>query len=246
VSSATFLTLMYHIVDRTIDSRIAVTEEAFEAQLEHVRKEGHAVLNLDDVLRIVTAGDEAPQRSVFVTFDDGYEDNLYAALPRLRAHGIEATLFVPTAHVGHSNRWNPMACYDTRHLDWEELERWLEGGGRVGGHTHEHLCVGRLGAVELKTAIELNHKLLVERLGVDVPVFSYPFGAATDAARSEVARLYKAAFVVRGGTWNVREDPFRLNRLAVERAWDIAEFARHVDEFFESRESTQTETAPGR
>jgi peptidoglycan/xylan/chitin deacetylase (PgdA/CDA1 family) len=246
VSSATFLTLMYHIVDRTIDTRIAVTEEAFEAQLAHVRDEGYAVLSLDDALRIVTAGDEPPPRAVLITFDDGYADNLYAALPRLGAHGIEATLFVPTAHVGQSNRWNPMACYDTRHLDWPELEQWLEGGGRVGGHTHEHLCVGRLGAGELKTAIELNQKLLVERLGVDVHVFSYPFGVATEAARAEVARLYQAAFVVRGGTWNVREDPFRLNRLAVERTWDIAEFARRVEELFDSLESHEAEPASGR
>jgi peptidoglycan/xylan/chitin deacetylase (PgdA/CDA1 family) len=240
------LTLMYHMVDRTIDTRLAVTEEAFEAQLEHVRKEGHAVLNLDDVLRIVTASDEPPPRAVFITFDDGYADNLYAALPRLRAQGIEATLFVPTAHVGQSNRWNPMACYDTRHLDWGELERWLEGGGRVGGHTHEHLCVGRLGTAELQTTIELNRKLLVERLGVDVAAFSYPFGVATDTARVEVARLYQAAFVVRGGTWNAREDPFRINRLAVERTWDITEFARRVEELFDSLESNQAKAASGR
>jgi peptidoglycan/xylan/chitin deacetylase (PgdA/CDA1 family) len=246
VSSATFLTLVYHIVDRTIDTRIAVTEEAFEAQLAHLREEGYRMLSLDDVHRIVTAGDEPPPRAVFVTFDDGYADNLYTALPRLRTHGIEATLFVPTAHVGQSNRWNPMACYDTRHLDWGELERWLDGGGRMGGHTHEHLCVGRLGAPELKMAIELNHKLLVERLGVNVPVFSYPFGAVTDAARAEVARLYEAAFVVRGGTWNVREDPFRLNRLAVERTWGIAEFARRVEKLFDSLESHQAEPASGR
>jgi peptidoglycan/xylan/chitin deacetylase (PgdA/CDA1 family) len=110
VSSATFLTLVYHIIDRTIDTRIAVTEEAFEAQLAHVREKGYRMLSLDEVLRIVTAGDDPPPRGVFVTFDDGYADNLHTALPRLRAHGIETTLFVPTAHVGQSNRLNPMAC----------------------------------------------------------------------------------------------------------------------------------------
>ena len=124
-----FVTLMYHIVDRRIWSQIAVSEEAFEAQLAHLRSEGYPVLTLPEVVRIVSGATPPPQRGVFLTFDDGYADNLSAALPRLRHYGAEATMFVPTEYVGRRDAWNAGSDDGLRYLDWHELESWLAGGG---------------------------------------------------------------------------------------------------------------------
>jgi peptidoglycan/xylan/chitin deacetylase (PgdA/CDA1 family) len=52
-----------------------------------------------------------PSRTVVVTFDDGYADNLYNAKPLLERHDIPATVFVTTSYVG-SNRqfwWDELA-----------------------------------------------------------------------------------------------------------------------------------------
>ncbi len=53
-------------------------------------------------------------RSVVVTFDDGYADNLHHGLPLLRAAGIPATVFVIAGQIGSLEEfW------------WDELERIL-------------------------------------------------------------------------------------------------------------------------
>ncbi len=232
-----FATLMYHIVDRRIHAPIAVSEEAFEAQLAHLRREGYTILTLDDVLAIVSGSSAAPSDGVFVTFDDGYSDNLTAALPRLQEHGIEATMFVPTAHVGHSNGWNPKADYEVRHLDWDGLERWIGGGGRIGGHMHEHVSVKRLDPDALRAALTLNKRLLEERLGQEIRSFAYPYGDISDEARLEVSRLYDTAFSVYDGIWDFRVDRYVINRLAVDHGYGLRDFAHAIEELFASFEA---------
>jgi glycosyltransferase involved in cell wall biosynthesis len=229
-----FATLMYHIVDRRIRVPIAVSEEAFEAQLAHLRREGYTILTLEDVRAIVAGARRPPRDGVYVTFDDAYSDNLTTALPRLREQGIEATMFVPTAHVGQSNEWNKDARYRVRHLDWQELGLWLEGGGRIGGHMHEHRSVETLDRAELRAALALNKRLLEERLGEDVRVFAYPYGDVNDDALAETAALYDVAFSVYQGGWDFGRDRFALNRLAVDHHYTVRDFGDAIERLFAS------------
>jgi peptidoglycan/xylan/chitin deacetylase (PgdA/CDA1 family) len=227
-----FVTLLYHIVDRRIDEGIAISEDAFGDQLEHLRAEGYSVLTLADVLRVVS-GEAPPERAVFLTFDDGYADNLHLALPRLREQGMEATLFVPTAYVGANNGWNARARQEVRHLDWRELEQWLEGGGQVGAHTHDHRSVFEMPPGDFGTSLDVNRRLLEDRLGIDVVAFAYPYGVTTIAARDEVARRFDVAWVVEGGTWGPRRDRFQLNRHFVGEYRSVRDFGRELEDLFD-------------
>ena len=72
-----FLTLNYHIINRTIHDTIAISEEAFAAQLRYLHTHDYTTLSLDQAIAIVDGKQEAPPRSVLLTFDDfvkGVED----------------------------------------------------------------------------------------------------------------------------------------------------------------------------
>lgn len=224
-----FTTLLYHIIDRTICDKIAISEEAFEAQLRYLSTEGYTVLSLAQALDILDGKRAAVPRSVLLTFDDGYADNLHVALPRLRAYGMPATLFVISAFVGQTNRWNPKACYDVNHLTWDELQTWIGEGCDIGGHTHRHLCMTRLSVQEIEEAVSVNKQVLEEQLDLKLRAFSYPYGSYNQVVQQVVSTHFEFAFAVEAGSWDAKAHRYAINRLTVNPKWSIGEFAKRLE-----------------
>jgi len=90
--------LMYHHVSPS-PGAITCTPEHFEDQLRWLRRRGYVSL---DTARFAghLAGSPAPERSVLITFDDGYLDNWVYAAPLLAQYGFSAVLFIVTGWLG--------------------------------------------------------------------------------------------------------------------------------------------------
>lgn len=226
-----FATLVYHIINRTIDEKNAISEEAFEAQLRYLSEGGYSILTLAQAIDILDGKQQAPSRPVLLTFDDGYVDNLYVAVPLLQAYGMTATLFVISAYVGKTNRWNPKACYDIKHLSWPELRRWLAAGCDIGGHTHTHFCMTRFSASEMYDAVSVNKSTLEEHLSIKLRAFSYPYGAYNHLAQEIVSQHYELAFAVDNGGMDASANRYALHRLTVSPKWNSEEFARRLEKY---------------
>jgi peptidoglycan/xylan/chitin deacetylase (PgdA/CDA1 family) len=104
------LILGYHrVADVTHDEyEVCVTPNHFAEQMEALSKYIHP-LSLNKLVQYLKEG-SVPPRSVAVTFDDGYADNLYEAKPVLEKYAIPATIFVCTGYAG-------------KEFWWDELER---------------------------------------------------------------------------------------------------------------------------
>jgi peptidoglycan/xylan/chitin deacetylase (PgdA/CDA1 family) len=223
-----FLTLCYHIIDRTTHDDIAITEEAFEAQLAYLHEHGYCILSLDQAIDDAAGRRAAPPRAVLLTFDDGYIDSARTALPLLQRYGMRATLFVITGYVGQNNRWNARACYDKEHMSWDDLRAWMGGGCAIGGHSHQHLCMTRLSKEELEEMVQVDKRLLEERLQVVPRAFAYPYGRYNQVVREVVSQHYEIAFAVEKGSWDVRADRYAINRIMVLPSWSVEEFGERV------------------
>lgn len=69
----------------------------FESQMRYLAR-NFTVLPLLEGVRRLQSG-SLPSRSICITFDDGYADNLTVALPIMEKFGLKGTVFVATAYI---------------------------------------------------------------------------------------------------------------------------------------------------
>jgi peptidoglycan/xylan/chitin deacetylase (PgdA/CDA1 family) len=114
------LILMYHrIAEVDIDPwGLCVTPQNFAEQLAVMQNWGRPI-GLQQLNREHQHGKITP-RSIALTFDDGYVDNLDRAKPLLETYNIPATVFVSTGYLG---------CQ--REFWWDELARILLKPGKL-------------------------------------------------------------------------------------------------------------------
>src|SRR5215217_516018 len=113
-SGGKVLILMYHRVAEPPSDPwgLAVEPRRFAQHLEVLRQHAQP-MRLHQLSRALLEGD-LPDRSVIVTFDDGYVDNFHNAKPLLKHYDIPATVFLTTGYIGHE-----------REFWWDELDRLL-------------------------------------------------------------------------------------------------------------------------
>jgi peptidoglycan/xylan/chitin deacetylase (PgdA/CDA1 family) len=113
-SDGKVLILLYHRVAK-LDSdpwALAVNPRRFAEHLEVLRQHARP-MQLRELSQGLRDGNLS-DRSVVITFDDGYADNLHNAKPLLERHDIPATVFVASGYVGRK-----------REFWWDELDRLL-------------------------------------------------------------------------------------------------------------------------
>lgn len=104
--------LLYHrVIDTESDPfELRVTPKNFTEHLQVIRNISQPI-SLADLVEGIR-GNTLPKRAVCVTFDDGYQDNLYTVTPLLEQYGVPATVFITTGTAGrHREFW------------WDQLER---------------------------------------------------------------------------------------------------------------------------
>jgi peptidoglycan/xylan/chitin deacetylase (PgdA/CDA1 family) len=108
--------LIYHRVGRDADPlrKGIATAEEFRRQMSAVARFFRPCA-LAEGLRLLCDG-RLPPRSVAVSFDDGYADNVQVALPILQETGVPATFFVATSYLDGGRMWNDTVIESVRRL----------------------------------------------------------------------------------------------------------------------------------
>ena len=80
--------------------RLVMAASTFREQMQYLKANGYHVISLREFVEFTRLGRQLPQRSVVLTFDDGYKSFKQYAYPVLKELGFPATLFVYTDYVG--------------------------------------------------------------------------------------------------------------------------------------------------
>lgn len=179
--------LEYHCVEEISFSpseELFVRPDDLADQIRALQKDGY---------RFVFAGEVSPlcfRKTVCLTFDDGYKDNLTELLPILEETGAKATVFVAADLIGFSE-------YS---LTDEELKILAESPYvEIGSHGVSHRDFLGLTDEELREELLGSKALLEELTGQNITVFSYPGGHYTWEQAKQAGEVYRNCFTAAGG-----------------------------------------------
>jgi peptidoglycan/xylan/chitin deacetylase (PgdA/CDA1 family) len=183
--------LFHRVTDQIPADGLTVSTARFRSICLLLRR-GFRVVPLAEVFDIVRSGRPMPPRTVAVTFDDSYRDNLFAARV-LAEYGLPASFFVPTAYVG-TNRSFAWDSHLPRmaNLTWDDVREMVRLGHEIGSHTANHINLGTAPYNEVRTELFESKAVLEKQLDRKVRWFAYPYGKRTDI-RPETAALVEEA-----------------------------------------------------
>jgi peptidoglycan/xylan/chitin deacetylase (PgdA/CDA1 family) len=206
-----------------------VPSHTFEGQLLWLRREGYQFIHLSALLLGLDDAAALPERAALVTFDDGYRNNLTAALPVMQRLGVPGVVFVPTRHIGGTNTWDYLKGPEPHEpiCTWDELRELERGGVRIESHSASHPFFSNLTEDEQLRELRESKRDLEKGMRRAVELVAYPYGdAGRDATLAQkLAQMvgYRAACLYGGGTVTFPgADRWRLPRLAMGPDSDLA------------------------
>jgi len=211
--------LTYHAFSRGSEpaSRYVIDEHKFTNQMAWLKRMRYSVLSLSEYIRLRLEYRLPPTRSVVVTFDDGYADNLRIALPILRRYGFSATIFLVSGRVGATNDWAHNNGLINRHLlSWDDIKKMQDEGIDFGAHSRTHLSLLSLTAEKMQNEIRGAKNDLECKLSVPINYFAYPYGEFNSTIKNFVEQSgYNGACSVEWGLNTLRTSLFKLRRIEV-------------------------------
>jgi peptidoglycan/xylan/chitin deacetylase (PgdA/CDA1 family) len=225
--------LMYHSIDTVIrggDKRYTCAPKLFEKQMQYLVNQGYCFIPLSEMDSFFNDGKTVPEKSVIITFDDGFEDNYYYAFPILKKFTIPATIFIVSDLLDKTNQWMINEGLDEKKmLSWEKIKEMMQSGIEFGGHSLNHQRLVTLEDDELNNQIVKNKKDMEDSLGCSLISFAYPYGLYNESVLNAVSQAgYKIACSTRSGFNNNNTSPFLLRRLEIKGTDSLFNFKQKI------------------
>ena len=206
--------LMYHKISRFEKDFLTVTTEQLDNQLKYLQRLDYQWITAQNLLDFYFENKPLPAKSVLLTFDDGYLNNLEWAYPILKKYNAKATIFIPTAFVGKVNAWDNgsdaiMTVEQLRGLDPSVFELAL--------HTHTHRNFADLTIEEVETEMLQNTAFFAENGLAYILVLAYPYGGRPEGELNVLMKksLKKMGIVAAFRIGN------RVNPLKIKDLYDL-------------------------
>ncbi|ASO70051.1 polysaccharide deacetylase family protein [Acinetobacter baumannii] len=180
--------LMYHMVRDHINgakfNKLRVKPAEFEKQVAWMKAQGFHFVTMQELQE---NWGKHPAKTVAITFDDGYLDNLQNAYPILEKYQAKATIYVVVDR--HDRDWS---TYKKEHHNSGELMREAKLNDaqvkqladseliEIGSHTLTHANLNKLDDTDCLKELSDSKQWLEQLIEKPVTSFAYPFGIYSD------------------------------------------------------------------
>ena len=212
-----------------------VAPDAFARQMSWLKRLGYTGLSMS-ALRPYLLG-KKQGRVVGITFDDGYLNNLFYALPALSKHGFSSTCYAVSGLLGKTNIWDKdLGVAQTQLMDESQIRQWVQAGQEVGSHTHRHIDLTVADEAECRVEMTLGKTGLESATGHPVDHFCYPYGRYEPRHLAVVDELgFVTATTTQRSRCHGQMDLLQLPRIPVLRSTSLPVFWLKIATSYEDR-----------
>ncbi|MBF8248575.1 MAG: hypothetical protein HW374_1375 [Bacteroidetes bacterium] len=211
--------MMYHrVVEKppTGSSHgIWVTAKRFHDQMVSLRIRGYTPITFAHYRKCVLGNSRLPDRPVFLTFDDGYEDNYTVAFPILHDMEFPVVIFLVTHPGRRTNFWDadePQVPL----MSPVQIREMTKYGTEFGSHTVSHRRLPEISPAACAKELKDSKSFLEDILGSEVFSFAYPYGAVNPQTKEMVEEAgYIYASASDTGPMRFNEDFLEIRRTQV-------------------------------
>lgn len=204
--------LMYHQVNGAIpkgEENVGVQD--FVNQLKYLHDEGYTTVTVSKLAEFMRGGKSLPQKSVAITFDDGWRSSFTAAM-MLAQMNDKATFYI----ISH-------AFDDPQYISKDELTVLSHNPNfEIGAHTQTHFMkwvqdLKTLPTDTMKEEVSGSKTEIEQIIGQPVKSLSWPFGYTRPEVLSYAESIGYTSTVLVGGPPNkAGDDPLKISRLNID------------------------------
>ena len=181
------------------------------------------VISIAELMKILENNLPIPAKTIAITFDDGYEDNILVALPILSKYNFPSTIFVSTANIGKIRIGRSASELKTVSADE------ITGADKSGlvsfeSHSNYHVKLPSLSEVEISEQLATSKKILKGLLGRDVNFIAYPSGKFNREVIAIAKNYFRAGFGVQKGRVLHGDDMMVIKRNSVDSEVSFTQF----------------------
>lgn len=218
--------LMYHDLTKVkLSDNVSVLEvKNFEEQMAYLKKNNWTTITPRQLELWVQGKLNLPEKSVLITFDDGYESTIELGYPILKRHGLKATSFLITSRIGKPGMVSEYDLQSTTDVYSYQ------------SHTHAFHMFNSLTGLSylqsesrfaIRTDLREANETIEEILsGHKVKAHAYPYGKSSPQA---VLAMKDAgitiAFTIEEGNVHRGDPIYALNRQRVHSHMSLKDFA---------------------
>lgn len=219
--------LCYHNLTDSPRSDYDVKPADFTAQMQVLKDGGYGVISCRQLADYLGNVEDLPEKSVVISFDDGWKSVLTTAKPILDQFGFKPVLFVNPVSIGGKN-----------YLSWQDLKALMQAGYEIDSHTTTHANLTKKPKSQslaefqdsVREEIEKSYNVIAEELGQAPVALAYPFGNYDEFVMRTTKEIgYRLGLSIDPGAIDKQSDPWALPRKMVVNGTSLKTFQQTLE-----------------
>lgn len=218
--------LCYHSVadDESTNGPITLSKSKLRQHLSVLKEEGYVTLTIGELEDYLHNNKPIPEKSVVLTFDDGYKDNYVNAFPILKEFNMKATFFVITDYSLNGN--------NDRFINEKEIKELSDWGIDIQSHTVSHTELATLSFDKQVDELKKSKEKLEGITSKKVNATAYPVGSYNDDTFKALDEAgYKMGFTIERGLADRNDNKGKLNRICVDYTYGSKDIKKVLTKF---------------